>query len=281
LINGAISYPSSVPYEDIPPSEKKKFAKYVEIKDSPKYFYSVPTIRLAQEIGLDYIGAGAILASCDGSFMPHPENKAANLKAWSKIVGKTKGLGLIGTAWARSGTLTHPNSPFDARWHSVLAMAEHSWAGGNTDDKLFDEKFNWRMFGLDNLILTDALFFLHAADRRYSSLSIKMLEGIKKNVKRNAYIFDVVLNAAHLTRADRFHDDVFSIYKSWYSMASQGCLHKTKKKALNDYIEELKDLAKKLEKDTRRLLSKTMPACEVKEYVDCVILPMKELFKKF
>jgi hypothetical protein len=278
--NRSITYINAKYYEDIPASEKKKYAKYVEIKDSPKHFNPVPAISLIKEAGLEYFGAGAIQASCDGKYMPHAEGKAANLKTWSKIVPKSKGIGLVGTAWARSGTLTQPNAPFDSRWHSVLAMAEHSWAGGKTDDKLYDEKFNWRMFGLDNLTLTDALFFLNAVDRRYSPLSLKMLEEVKKDVKRNKYIFDVIVNAAHLVRNDKWLDDVFNVYKNWLYQVEDGSIHKSQKNVLNRYIRELNDAAKKLEKDTRRLLSKTMPRQEVDEYARCVFSPMKNLLKR-
>ncbi len=280
--NMAINWGTEINYGDIPANEKKKFAKYVEIKESPQYFNSAPAIPLIKDSGLRFVGAGAAQASSDGKFMPHSENKIANLKTWSKIVAKQKGLGLIATAWTRSGTLDHPNGPFDARWHMVMAMAEHSWAGGKTDDEFFDRKFNWRMFGLDDLRLTDALFFLrNPEDSRFAPTAIKLMNDAAQDITRNQSVFEVFLNAAELIRTDLLFTNIWKQnYKGWFYKIKGNTLHKSKRTALNNTLDGLAKAAKKGRASTKKALSKTMPGQEVEEYLECVFAPIEDFVKR-
>jgi glycosyl hydrolase family 20 len=268
-------------FENISESGKKLFEKYLECKDYPKYFNATPAIPLIKDAGLNFVGAGAAQCSRDGKFMPHSEIRIANVKVWSKIVAKQKGMGLIATEWARSGTLDSPNAPFDSRWHTVLAMAEHSWTGGRTNDKQFDLKFNWRMFGLDDLRLTDALFFLrNPEDCRFSTLTVEIMSAIRKDVKRNMDVFDIFLNAANLIKLDVFHTNIWNQkYKNWLYKIKNNTLHKTMRSGLEHSLKCLEQDIKKCRKNTIKVLSKTLPKQEVNEYVECIFTPIEDFVR--
>jgi Glycosyl hydrolase family 20, catalytic domain/Glycosyl hydrolase family 20, domain 2 len=268
-------------YENIPESNKKVFEKYLKCKDFPKYFNAVPAIPLVKDAGLNFLGAGAAQCSLDGKFMPDSDIRIANLKAWSKIIATQKGIGLVATEWARSGTLAEPNAPFDSRWHVVMAMAEHSWTGGKTDDKEFDLKFNWRMFGLNDLRLTNALFFLrNPNDSRFSNLAAGILKAVREDVKRNMYIFDVFLNTAGLIKLETFYTKLWNKqYKNWLYKLKNNTLHETMLSTLERSMNHLNNEAKACKKNTIKLLSKNMYKQEVKEYVECVFSPIEDFLK--
>jgi hypothetical protein len=224
------------------------------------------------------LGAGAAQCSSDGKFMPDSDIRIANLKIWSKIIKKQKGLGLVATEWARSGTLTEPSAPFDSRWYVVMAMAEHSWAGGKTNDEKFDLKFNWRMFGLNDLRLTDALFFLrNPDDSRFSTLTVEILRTIHKDVRRNMNVFNVFLNAAGLIKLEIFHTKIRNQkYKNYLYKIKNNTLHETMRSTLEYSLSCLGNDIKKYRKNTTKILSKTMHKQEVNEYVECVFSPIED-----
>ena len=276
--NAVINYGLDCCYEKLDPSLKNKVRKYVEIKGSPKYFNSTPTIPLIKEAGLNFIGAGAALATDDGRFMPNSEMKIPNLRAWARIIKKQKGLGLIATEWSRSGTLTAPNAPFETRWHTVLAMAEHSWTGGMTDDKLFDQKFNWRFFGLSDLRLTNALYFLRVSNTRFAPAAVSIMESLTSEVKRNARAYDAFLNAAKLISFTMRFDQLWEgPFTSLFYKMSEKTLHESQITDIKNSLDELKNAVKDNEKATRKILIETMPEQEVDEYVKCIFLPRREM----
>lgn len=265
-------------YEQIPQPVKRKIRKYVEIEGAPKYFNSAPSVSLIEEAGLNFVGAGAALASSDGRFLPNSEMRIANLKTWSKIVAKHGGLGVIATEWARSGTLTEPNSPFEVRWHAVLAMAEHSWTGGRTDDKLFDRKFCWRLFGLCDLQLTDALYFLRASGDRFAPLALNILENLNSSVKRNLQTYEALLNAAALLCLDIHFNQTWTRYfLPLFYKIKEGTLHESQKADMEKCLEEMHSKLHKHEQLARRILLKTMPKQEVEEYLKCIFIPKLQM----
>lgn len=261
-------------YEKMESAKKNLLKKYVEIKESPKYFNSTPAIPFIKEVGLNFIGAGAAQASDDGRFMPNSEKKIPNLKAWSKIVRKHNGLGLIATEWSRSGTLTPPNAPFETRWHTVLAMAEHSWTGGRTDDKSFDSKFNWRLFGLSDLRLTDALYFLRVSNERFAPVALNILENLKPEVKKNIQTYEAMLNAASLLCLNMHFNQTWECYfiPLFYKIDAK-TLHKSQIADIKKCLKELEDEFKTKKQNTRKVLIKTMPLQEVEEYLKCIFTP--------
>lgn len=278
--NAVVNYGLDCCYEKLDPAVKNKVRKYVEIKESPKYFNAAPTIPLIKEAGLNFIGAGAALASDDGRFMPDSEMKIPNLKAWSRIIKKQKGLGLIATEWSRSGTLAAPNAPFETRWHTVLAMAEHSWTGGTTDDKFFDKKFNWRFFGLSDLRLTDALYFLRVANARFSPAAVNIMESLFPEVKRNVHTYDAFLNAAKLIYFTmRFKQIWDGPFTSLFYKICERTLHKSQTEEIGTCIQEIKNAIHENEKATRKILLKTMQKQEVIEYLKCIFIPYRTMVK--
>lgn len=276
--NAVVNYGLDCCYEKLDPGLKNKIRKYVEIKGSPKYFNAAPTIPLIKEAGLNFVGAGAALATDDGRFMPDSEMKIPNLKAWSKIIKKQKGLGLIATEWSRSATLAAPNAPLDTRWHTVLAMAEHSWAGGTTDDKIFDQKFNWRFFELSDLRLTDALYFLRAANNRFSPAAVNIMESLNKKVKRNPHTYASFLNAARLIYFTMRFNQIWEgcIVPLFYKIADKA-LHKSQIIDIKNNLDEIEKAIASNEKTTKDILCRTMPGQEVKEYLKCIFIPRREM----
>ncbi|MEI6423587.1 MAG: DUF4838 domain-containing protein, partial [Lentisphaerota bacterium] len=267
----AINAGINASYEKLPNAVKNKIRKYVEVKESPKYFNATPSISLIKETGLNFIGAGAAQATDDGRFLPNSEKKIPNLKAWSKIVSKNKGLGLIATEWARSNTLYAPNAPFETRWHTVIAMAEYSWTGGKTDDKSFDMKFNWRIFGLSDLRLTDALYFLRVSNERFASVALSMMENIKTEVKKNTHTYEAMLNAASLLCLNaRFNLIWEGCFSPLFYKITDGTLHKSQLAEIKDFLVELDNAFKLHEGNSRKILLRSMPAQEVEEYLKCI-----------
>lgn len=276
--NAVVNYGLDCCYEKMAGAEKEKIRKYVEIKDSPKYFNSTPTIPLIKEAGLNFIGAGAAQATDDGRFIPNSDMKIPNLKAWSKIIKKQRGLGLIATEWSRSGTLTAPNAPFETRWHTVIAMAEHSWTGGKTDDKSFDRKFNWRLFGLGDLRLTDALYFLRVSNERFSPAALNIMERLKPEVKKNIQIYETMLNAASLLCLNmRFNQIWMGCFIPLFYKITDKTLHKSQIADMKKYLRELDADLKIKERKSREILIKTMPEQEIEEYLKCIFIPKRQM----
>ncbi|OGV47862.1 MAG: hypothetical protein A2017_00130 [Lentisphaerae bacterium GWF2_44_16] len=283
--NAVINSGLNASYEKLQPAIKNKLRKYVEIKETPRYFNSTPAIGLIKEAGLNFVAAGAAQATDDGRFIPDSERKIPNLKAWSGIVKKHDGLGLIATEWSRSSTLTAPNAPFETRWHTVIAMAEHSWTGGKTDDKYFDQKFNSRFFGLTDLKLTDALYFLRASNERFAPAALNIMETLKPEVKRNVHTYETILNAASLLCLNMRFNQAWEGYFTplFYKIISK-TLHKSQIADMKKYLKELDAELKIKEQKTQKILSETMPSQEVEEYLKCIFTPKREMssfIKKF
>jgi hypothetical protein len=265
-------------YEKLRPAIKNKLRKYIEIKESPRYFNSTPSIPLIKEAGLSFIGAGAALASDDGRFLPDSGKKIPNLKAWSEIISAHNGLGLIATEWARSGTLSPPNAPFETRWHTVLAMAEHSWTGGKTDDKHFDRKFCRRLFGLSHLRLMDALYFLRVSNERFAPLALNILETLKPEVKRNIRKYEALLSAASLLCMNmRFNQTWQNYFIPLLYKIMDKTLHKSQEARIKRYLEEMETAFNEQESSAGKIFSGTMPEQEVNEYLKCIFIPKREM----
>ena len=146
-------------FEDLSPGEFKSFAKYAGTDDFPATLSSTVFLRMMQDAGVAVMGGSAAQASFHG-LVADPDWAIPNIRTWASAIHEADELGVVSTAWTRSHSNTPLNGIMEGMWYPFLASAEWYWSAEGVDERRFDEKVNRRLFGLDGLEATDAIWFL-------------------------------------------------------------------------------------------------------------------------
>lgn len=146
-------------FEALSPREYAFFQKYADTDRFPEAVSSTVFLRFMQEQGVAVMGASAAQPSEDG-LAADPERGIPNIRTWARAIHAAGELGVVSTAWTRSASLTPLNGMMEGMWLPFLASAEWYWSVEGADERRFDEKANRRLFGLDSLEGTDAVWLI-------------------------------------------------------------------------------------------------------------------------
>lgn len=268
--------------EDIPERVMKLYGSYWTTSSFPKFVRSLPYIKYFKEKGYKLIGAPAI-RMCSEDMMPRFNLHLANIKQWTSRIVQQKCLGLISTAWARSDTLSPPTPiPLESLWYLLVASGEYYWSGDSVKENYFDQKFNYRFFGLKNNRITDAISLLEEKrDRGFLYWAWRELRLLKKIVKKNKLSLCYLEIIAHILYEERTLKRVLNRLDSKYYMLRKNAVPKGEIKRELFALRQRWEAFNKLEEDIRKLYTKTILANELEEMLKARYLLIIEKVRKY
>lgn len=283
-----ISYPSSFSgfIEDIPIDIVIKYKKYWNKEKFPLYINSFPFVKLIQEKGYRVIGASACAGDIDHFlFMPDFNHRIRNIRTWAKRIKEEDGLGVITTTWARASSFAPPKAPFEILWYGIVASAEYYWSADLSNMEDFDRRFNHRFFGMNNSDITDGIFLLDISKdeiyENYAGYVVERFEKLSNKIKRNNLSFKYLSLASEIIHYKRLKKSIFNKFVTYsYEKIEKKTLDKSRLTEILNWIVEMEKKLERLKEKTKKILSLTMPECEVEEKVNSLFKLDEEEIKK-
>jgi len=224
---------ASPTFEGMSPEEYAFFEQYADSDTFPAELSSTVFLRFMQESGVSVMGGSAIQPS-DHGVVADPERGIPNVRTWARAIHGAGELGVVSTAWTRSGSNTPLNGIMEGMWVPFIASAEWYWSVEGVDERRFDEKVNRRLFGLDGLQATDAIWLIRHRGLAPAPLG-EMFASLAERAARNR---DLLRYYGVMAEVLRFNDLLRSgfdrLHTSHYASRHQALSERDRRRARAD-----------------------------------------------
>lgn len=140
--------------------DRERLNPYLVNPDYPKQLRHDFGTAILHDSGFTTMGASAVRASYHGSIMPKFITGQLNTIAFTNVVRRNNGLGVIASSWARGHSLTPQNSHPDLDWYGIATAGEAGWREFPLDHlRDFDARFAFQFYGQADGTIGD-LFYL-------------------------------------------------------------------------------------------------------------------------